>query len=54
MKKQSDFILLVMLTLMYGTICMETDIYVPTFPIMKDFFGISDHQIQGVLSGLVA
>ncbi|HQS84876.1 MAG: hypothetical protein B7Y25_08250 [Alphaproteobacteria bacterium 16-39-46] len=50
MKKQSDFILLAMLTLMYGTVCMETDIYVPAFPIMRDFFGVSDHQIQGVLS----
>jgi hypothetical protein len=35
MKKQSDFILLAMLTLMYGTICMETDIYVPAFPIQR-------------------
>ncbi|MBS0185334.1 MAG: MFS transporter [Proteobacteria bacterium] len=50
MKKQSDFILLAMLTLMYGTVCMETDMYVPAFPIMKDFFGITDHQIQAVLS----
>ncbi len=50
MKKQSDIILLAMLILMYGTVCMETDIYVPAFPMMKDFFGISEHQIQGVLS----
>ena len=50
MKKQSDFMLGVMIVLMFGTVCMETDIYVPAFPIMKLFFSISDHQIQSVLS----
>lgn len=48
--KHSDFILATMVISMFGTVCMETDIYVPAFPLMKLFFQISDYQIQGILS----
>lgn len=50
MKKFPDLMLMVMVVLMFGTVCMETDIYIPAFPLMKVFFQISDQQIQGVLS----
>lgn len=50
MKKTSDLGLMAMVTLMIGTVCMETDIYVPAFPLMKHFFGVSDHHIQNVIS----
>jgi DHA1 family bicyclomycin/chloramphenicol resistance-like MFS transporter len=39
-----------MVALMYATVCMETDIYVPAFPDMKTFFLASDESIQQVLS----
>ena len=48
--KKADIILLAIITLMFGTVVMETDIYVPAFPAMKTFFGLSDQQIQTVLS----
>lgn len=50
MNKASDFALLGMIVLVYSTVCMETDIYVPAFPDMRAFFGVSDEQIQQVLS----
>lgn len=50
MKKPQDFALLAMIILVYSTVCMETDIYVPAFPDMRAFFGVSDEQIQHVLS----
>ncbi len=50
MKQMSDFTLAFMVTLMFGTICMETDIYVPAFPMMKDFFNVLDSEIQNVIS----
>lgn len=37
-------------TLVYATVCMETDIYVPSFPDMKLFFLTTDEAIQRVLS----
>lgn len=48
--RRADFILGAMIILMFGTVCMETDIYVPAFPLMKSFFNITDPQIQGILS----
>lgn len=50
MNKTSDFALLTMIVLVYSTVCMETDIYVPAFPDMRAFFGVSDEKIQQVLS----
>jgi len=50
MTKTRDFILLVMIGLMYTTVCMETDIYVPAFPDMKLFFHTTSDTIQHVLS----
>lgn len=46
MIKRSELILGIMIVLMFSTVCMETDIYVPAFPIMKDFFLIGDTEIQ--------
>lgn len=50
MTQRSDFILLSMIVLVYTTVCMETDIYVPAFPDMRAAFIVSDEQIQQVLS----
>lgn len=50
MKKYQDFLLLVMIALMFTTICMETDIYVPAFPDMKLFFSTTAEAIQRILS----
>lgn len=50
MKKTQDFGLLAMIILIYTTVCMETDIYVPAFPDMRSFFGVNEDQIQQVLS----
>ncbi|MCL9684887.1 MFS transporter [Legionella maioricensis] len=50
MKKYQDFPLLVMVALMFTTICMETDIYVPAFPDMKLFFATTAEAIQKILS----
>ncbi len=50
MKKYQDFLLLVMVALMFTTICMETDIYVPAFPDMKFFFSTTAEAIQKILS----
>lgn len=50
MKKHNDFLLLSMVAIMYATVCMETDIYVPAFPDMKVFFETTADTIQQVLS----
>lgn len=50
MKKNNDFLLLTMVAIMYATVCMETDIYVPAFPDMKVFFETTADTIQQVLS----
>ncbi|WP_045095438.1 multidrug effflux MFS transporter [Legionella fallonii] len=50
MKKTQSFALLAMIALMYSTICMETDIYVPAFPDMKLFFSTTAEAIQKTLS----
>lgn len=39
-----------MIALMYSTVCMETDIYVPAFPDMKLFFSTTAEAIQKILS----
>lgn len=39
-----------MIALMYTTVCMETDIYVPAFPDMKSFFNVTSEAIQKILS----
>jgi len=49
MTKRYEFILGVMIVLMYSTVCMETDIYVPAFPVMKDYFLVDDSRIQYVI-----
>lgn len=49
MIKRQELTLGIMVVLMYSTVCMETDIYVPAFPIMKDFFLVSDAEIQNVI-----
>lgn len=49
-RNKHDFLFLVMLTLMYTTVCMETDIYVPSFPDMKLFFATTADAIQRTLS----
>ena len=48
--KVSDFILMVLIIIIYVTLCAEADIYVPAFPQMIDYFGIAENQIQLVLS----
>lgn len=50
MKKHYDIGLLATIVLMFTTVCMETDIYVPAFPDMKLFFATSSDTIQWVLS----
>ena len=50
MYKTKDFTLLALIALMFTTVCMETDIYVPSFPDMKNFFDTSSDGIQWVLS----
>ncbi|STX51459.1 major facilitator superfamily (MFS) transporter [Legionella busanensis] len=50
MADKKKFMLLVMVALMYTTVCMETDIYVPAFPDMKLFFHSTAAAIQKVLS----
>ena len=50
MFKRQSMALLVMVALVYTTVCMETDIYVPAFPDMKVFFGTTADAIQRVLS----
>ncbi|RUR06805.1 MFS transporter [Legionella sp. km772] len=50
MDKKRDFSLLALIAVMFTTICMETDIYVPSFPDMKVFFQTSSDAIQHVLS----
>ncbi|HVT62511.1 MAG TPA: MFS transporter [Legionellaceae bacterium] len=50
MKKHQEIVLMLMISLMYTTVCMETDIYVPAFPDMKLFFVTTSDAIQTVLS----
>lgn len=50
MKKYSDLTLLSIIAVMYATVCMETDIYVPSFPDMKLFFSTTAVAIQQILS----
>jgi DHA1 family bicyclomycin/chloramphenicol resistance-like MFS transporter len=50
MNKLKDFSLLALIALMFTTVCMETDIYVPSFPDMKSFFLTTSDAIQRVLS----
>ena len=50
MTDKKNTMLLVMMAVMYTTVCMETDIYVPAFPDMKLFFHSTADAIQKVLS----
>lgn len=50
MTHQKNLMLLIMVAIMYTTVCMETDIYVPAFPDMKLFFHTTSNAIQSVLS----
>ena len=50
MRKNRDILFLAMITLMYTTVLMETDIYVPAFPDMKLFFSTTAEAIQRTLS----
>lgn len=50
MKKNYEFYFLSMVAIMYTTVCMETDIYVPSFPDMKIFFNTTADVIQRILS----
>lgn len=50
MKKYTEIAFLIIVAVMYGTVCMETDIYVPAFPDMKTFFLVSSETIQQILS----
>lgn len=50
MKKYAEFAFLALVSVMFGTVCMETDIYVPAFPDMKAFFLVSPEAIQQILS----
>lgn len=50
MKRNEDIVLFIMIALMYSTVCMETDIYVPAFPDMKLFFFTTAESIQKTLS----
>jgi len=48
--QSNNFFFLAVSTLVYTTVCMETDIFVPAFPDMKLFFLTTDEAIQRVLS----
>ena len=48
--KVSDFLLISLVTLMYILLCAETDMYVPAFPQMIEYFGIAENKIQLILS----
>lgn len=50
MKKSYEISLLIMIAIMYATVCMETDIYVPSFPDMKLFFNTTGDIVQRILS----
>lgn len=50
MTNKKNVMLLVMVAIMYTTVCMETDIYVPAFPDMELFFYSTADAIQKVLS----
>lgn len=45
-----EIFFLIIVAIMYGTVCMETDIYVPAFPDMKSFFLVGSDTIQQILS----
>ena len=49
-KRTYDIALLTLVTIMYVMLCAETDIYVPTFPEMIQYFGVHENQIQLILS----
>jgi MFS transporter, DHA1 family, multidrug resistance protein len=44
-----QYILSVMVILMYICVCAEADIYVPAFPQMIKYFGVAENEIQLVL-----
>lgn len=44
-----QYILSVMVILMYICVCAEADIYVPAFPQMIKYFGVEEYQIQLIL-----
>lgn len=48
--KLTEFFLLAVVAIVYATVCMETDIYVPAFPDMKLFFATNAESIQQILS----
>lgn len=50
MNRYTEIIFLIIVAVMYGTVCMETDIYVPAFPDMKSFFLVGSNTIQKILS----
>lgn len=50
MNKYIEIAFLIIVSVMYGTVCMETDIYVPAFPEMKSFFLVGSETIQQILS----
>jgi MFS transporter, DHA1 family, multidrug resistance protein len=50
MQKSGDLALLTVIALIYTTVCMETDIYVPAFPDMQIFFATTPEAIQQILS----
>lgn len=50
MKNYRNITLMSIIAIMYATVCMETDIYVPAFPDMKIFFDTTAEAIQQILS----
>lgn len=50
MKNYCNITLMSIIAIMYATVCMETDIYVPAFPDMKIFFDTTAEAIQQILS----
>lgn len=47
--QQSRFLFIATLALLYVSICVETDMYVPSFPQMVLDLGTTENKIQGVL-----
>jgi MFS transporter, DHA1 family, multidrug resistance protein len=44
-----QYILSIMIILMYICVCIEADIYIPAFPQMIEYFGVAEYEIQLVL-----
>lgn len=49
-ERYRDLTLIMLVTIMYIALSAEADIYVPAFPLMVNYFGVAENEIQLVLS----